>query len=70
MDCPFKPGDKVRVKPSVEHPRYQWGRATRSSVGVVGKSAFGDLCVNFPEQGNWRADWSEMELVYGNEEED
>ena len=33
--CPIKVGDRVRVKPSVEMPKYKWGYVTHRSIGVV-----------------------------------
>ena len=71
MDCPFKPGDKVRVKASIPYPRYGWGSASHSSVGTVAGNRFG-LYVDFPNNPGWVADWTQMELVervYGNEED-
>ncbi|XP_048062453.1 uncharacterized protein LOC125277910 [Megalobrama amblycephala] len=39
----IKVGDSVRVKPSITTPKYEWGRATHKSVGVVK----GKICVLF-----------------------
>ncbi|KAL7888352.1 hypothetical protein AOLI_G00033260 [Acnodon oligacanthus] len=58
--CKFKPGDKVRVKASVETPKYQWGSASHKSVGTIKALK---MEVDFPEQSNWAGDPSEMELA-------
>ncbi|XP_063070704.1 uncharacterized protein LOC134461777 [Engraulis encrasicolus] len=60
----FSVGDKVRVKASVQQPKYKWGNVTRRSVGVV--KAFikkGVMLVNFREDSSWRADPADMELA-------
>ncbi|XP_058617736.1 Fc receptor-like protein 5 isoform X1 [Onychostoma macrolepis] len=61
----IKIGDKVYVKPSVVTPRYQWGSVTHKSIGVVKDIQGETLIVDFPEQKNWKAVISEMELVTG-----
>ncbi|XP_051500622.1 E3 ubiquitin/ISG15 ligase TRIM25-like [Myxocyprinus asiaticus] len=61
----IKVGDRVRVKPSVHTPKYEWGRnVTHETVGLV-KDIKGDDClvVEFPGHTNWRGILSEMELV-------
>ncbi|XP_051952515.1 E3 ubiquitin/ISG15 ligase TRIM25-like isoform X2 [Xyrauchen texanus] len=61
----IKVGERVRVKPSVHTPKYEWGRnVTHESVGLV-KDIKGDdgLVVEFPGHTNWRGMLSEMELV-------
>ncbi|XP_050303138.1 E3 ubiquitin-protein ligase HERC2 [Anthonomus grandis grandis] len=61
----IKVGDKVRVKPTVNTPRYKWGYVTHDSVGVVAAiSPNGhDVTVDFPKQQNWTGLLSEMEAV-------
>ncbi|KAL6486448.1 hypothetical protein MHYP_G00058400 [Metynnis hypsauchen] len=59
----FRIGDRVRVKASVKTPKYEWGRASHKSVGVV-KAINGDsMTVDFPEHESWKAAVSEMELA-------
>ncbi|XP_036437812.1 E3 ubiquitin-protein ligase KEG-like isoform X2 [Colossoma macropomum] len=58
--CKFKPGDKVRVKASVETPKYEWGSASHKSVGTIKVLK---MVVDFPEHSGWTADPSEMELA-------
>ncbi|XP_058617611.1 uncharacterized protein LOC131531081 [Onychostoma macrolepis] len=65
LESKIKIGDKVYVKPSVVTPRYQWGSVTHKSIGVVKDIQGETLIVDFPEQKNWKAAISEMELVTG-----
>ncbi|XP_017581199.1 E3 ubiquitin-protein ligase KEG-like [Pygocentrus nattereri] len=58
--CNFKPGDKVRVKASVEKPKYQWGSVSHKSVGTIKALK---MVVDFPEHSDWSADASDMELA-------
>lgn len=64
----FNEGDKVRVKPSVERPKYGWGDVDPGDVGVVrrvgpdGWCADGMLQVDFPKQYGWTALAVDMEL--------
>ena len=60
----IKQGDCVRVKSSVEQPRYKWGSVTHQSVGtVVGFNKRGNAIVDFPEQSSWNALLSELDIV-------
>ncbi|KAL6486449.1 hypothetical protein MHYP_G00058410 [Metynnis hypsauchen] len=59
----FRIGDRVRVKASVSSPKYDWGRASHSSVGVVTAINGESLTVDFPEHKSWKAAVSEMELA-------
>ncbi|XP_066533890.1 uncharacterized protein [Hoplias malabaricus] len=59
----FRVGDQVRVKASVSSPRYNWGRASNRSVGVVTAISGDSMTVDFPEHMSWKADASEMELA-------
>ncbi|XP_051954723.1 tripartite motif-containing protein 75 [Xyrauchen texanus] len=66
----IKVGDRVRVKPSVNTPKYEWGKIiTHKSVGLV-KDIKGDesLVVEFLGHRNWRGILSEMELVTDDDE--
>ena len=62
---PIKIGDRVRVKATVNTPKYKWGTVNHGSVGVVVNiSANGrDVAVDFPQQNNWTGLLAEMELV-------
>ncbi|KAK1795593.1 hypothetical protein P4O66_001088 [Electrophorus voltai] len=51
-NCSFDIGCKVRVKPSVVTPKYQWG-------AMKGE----DITVNFPEQKRWLGVLSEVEFA-------
>lgn len=56
-------GDRVRVRPGVAEPKYEWGGATPSSVGTLTWFE-GDRClVDFPQQSRWIGLLSEMERV-------
>ncbi|KAL7888354.1 hypothetical protein AOLI_G00033280 [Acnodon oligacanthus] len=59
----FRVGDQVRVKASVSTPKYEWGRASHKSVGVVTALDGENMTVAFPEQKSWKAAVSEMELA-------
>ncbi|XP_037393844.1 uncharacterized protein LOC108411315 isoform X2 [Pygocentrus nattereri] len=59
----FRVGDRVRVKASVSSPKYKWGSASHSSVGVVTAVTGDSMTVDFPEQKSWKAVVSEMELA-------
>ncbi|XP_036437815.1 uncharacterized protein LOC118815656 isoform X2 [Colossoma macropomum] len=59
----FRVGDRVRVKASISSPKYDWGRASHSSVGVVTALDGESMTVDFPEHKSWKAAVSEMELA-------
>ncbi|XP_076119308.1 E3 ubiquitin/ISG15 ligase TRIM25-like [Alosa pseudoharengus] len=59
----FRIGDKVRVKASVKNATYGWGGINRRSVGVVKSLDLESIYVNFPDNSNWHADPSQVELV-------
>jgi glc operon protein GlcG len=65
----FEVGDKVRLKASVDRPKYGWGyRIDQGLVGVVTSLTGGGpegeaMVVAFPGSAGWAADPSEMELV-------
>ena len=66
----LKEGDRVRVKRSVQNPRYPWGviTCTHESVGTVkrfDKDKFGRrmVIVDFPNYTGWQAYPEEMEIV-------
>ncbi|KAL7888353.1 hypothetical protein AOLI_G00033270 [Acnodon oligacanthus] len=59
----FRVGDQVRVKASVSSPKYDWGRASHGSVGVVTAISGESMTVDFPEHKSWKAAVSEMELA-------
>ncbi|KAG9269564.1 E3 ubiquitin-protein ligase KEG-like [Astyanax mexicanus] len=61
----FRIGDRVRVKASIQTPKYQWGDASHKSVGVITTLKGDDMVVNFPEHSGWKGRNSEMELVTG-----
>lgn len=57
-------GAWVRVKPSVQSPRYKWGGVSRGSVGCIRRvDSDGDLWISFQEAKNWRGRAEEMEVV-------
>ena len=63
-----KEGDRVRVKRSVQNPRYTLGRITHESVGTVqsfDKDKFGrcKVSVDLPNNPGWHVDPEEMEIV-------
>jgi hypothetical protein len=61
-------GAHVRVKRSVVTPRYEWGGVDRDSIGVVTRiDADGKARVDFPEQSDWKALVSELEVVASGE---
>jgi len=58
----FAVGDSVRVKASVDTPRYGWALVDGTSVGVVAALGSGTKAyVDYPQQSGWTADSSEME---------
>lgn len=67
----LRAGDRVRVRPTVNQPKYKWGSVTRSSVGTVTSECSAlnvsrngrDVTVDFPQQSNWMGLVSEMERV-------
>ncbi|XP_077559435.1 E3 ubiquitin-protein ligase HERC2 isoform X3 [Haemaphysalis longicornis] len=67
----LRPGDRVRVRPTVNQPKYKWGSVTRSSIGTVTSECSAlnvsrsgrDVTVDFPQQSNWMGLVSEMERV-------
>ena len=62
----FQRGDKVRVKPSIDSPKYGWGSVSRSSVGTFREyDSDGDPVIDFPEQKEWHATADEIELATG-----
>ena len=63
----FKIGQLVRVKPTVDRPRYKWGNVKRGSVGVVAGIKKGDVIVDFPEQPRWHGLMKELEPVSNDE---
>ncbi|RZF37934.1 hypothetical protein LSTR_LSTR005434, partial [Laodelphax striatellus] len=57
-------GDKVKVKANVVTPKFKWGSADHSSIGVVTSvTSDGRAVVDFPQQSNWTGLVSEMEIV-------
>lgn len=60
---PLAPGDLVRVRPSVDQPRYKWGFIDHSSTGVITSIASNgrDVTVDFPQQPGWTGQLAEME---------
>ncbi|XP_066533930.1 uncharacterized protein [Hoplias malabaricus] len=59
----FRVGDRVRVKASISSPKYGWGSASHSSVGLVKDINGESMRVDFPEHKYWKAAVSEMELA-------
>lgn len=61
----IKVGSQVRVKQSVERPRYAWGAVTHETVGVVTKvKGDGHVKVNFgPKAQKWRGMLCELESI-------
>eukprot|EP01013_Petalomonas_cantuscygni_P005253 TRINITY_DN157_c0_g1_i3.p1 TRINITY_DN157_c0_g1~~TRINITY_DN157_c0_g1_i3.p1 ORF type:complete len:1165 (-),score=190.89 TRINITY_DN157_c0_g1_i3:1625-5119(-) len=60
----FCVGDLVRVRRSVQQPRYQWGRLKPGTVGVVRRILSPErMDVEFPGVGHWFAYPPEMEVV-------
>ena len=57
-------GDRVRVRPSVSRPSYDWGHGvSHLSVGTLAGYS-GDYCiVNYPQHRGWKGKLSELELV-------
>ncbi|KAK2884232.1 hypothetical protein Q8A67_017869 [Cirrhinus molitorella] len=61
LNCKITIGDKVRVKPSVETPKYLWGSVSHKSIGSVINVQGETVTVDFPEQKGWIGEVSEME---------
>ena len=56
-------GDRVRVRPDVSTPRYEWGDVSHRSVGTLVWFE-GDRCVvDFPRHPHWNGVLSEIERV-------
>jgi len=71
LSLELKRGDKVRVRASVETPRFGWGEVDHDSVGVVSvlpAEGNQNLVVDFPEQEDWTGFLPEMEVVPDDEE--
>uniref|UniRef100_A0A7S0J3E2 RING-type E3 ubiquitin transferase n=1 Tax=Calcidiscus leptoporus TaxID=127549 RepID=A0A7S0J3E2_9EUKA len=61
-------GDRVRVRPSVPRPRFEWGDASPDAIGTL-VSFDGDRCVvDFPGHRSWFGLLSEMERVMASDE--
>eukprot|EP00931_Biecheleriopsis_adriatica_P048973 TRINITY_DN2830_c1_g1_i1.p1 TRINITY_DN2830_c1_g1~~TRINITY_DN2830_c1_g1_i1.p1 ORF type:complete len:825 (-),score=179.99 TRINITY_DN2830_c1_g1_i1:61-2535(-) len=63
-------GDRVRVHPDVEKPKYNWGKVKRGDVGTVISVNGKDCKVDFPRQKKWSGLCSEMEKVTEEEEKE
>ena len=63
-------GDTVRVRASVSKPEYGWGDVDHTSIGQVDSlvESLDEVLVDFPEQDDWRALTSELEVVLDNSE--
>lgn len=60
----MKVGDAVRVKPSVQRPKYAWGpHVSHLSVGVVADVREDYLKVDFPSHKGWNADAQDLEVL-------
>ncbi|XP_053470540.1 E3 ubiquitin/ISG15 ligase TRIM25-like isoform X1 [Ictalurus furcatus] len=60
----IKVGDRVRVKSSVNTPKFNWGcTVTHRSVGVITSISEEIVIVDFPEHKKWKGLLSEMECV-------
>lgn len=60
----IQPGVRVRVKPSVSLPKFNWGSASPSSVGHVKEVKYdGKVVINFPEDDTWHGVLGELEVV-------
>ena len=46
-------GRAVRVRRSVQHPKFEWGAVSHESVGVVVKEEETQAWVSFREQSSW-----------------
>eukprot|EP01062_Namystynia_karyoxenos_P083882 TRINITY_DN974_c0_g3_i1.p1 TRINITY_DN974_c0_g3~~TRINITY_DN974_c0_g3_i1.p1 ORF type:complete len:2565 (+),score=749.31 TRINITY_DN974_c0_g3_i1:948-7697(+) len=62
-DKTIKIGDLVRVKSSVDKPKYAWGSVKRGECGRVTEIDGATCRIDFPRQGNWRGLIEEMEKV-------
>ncbi|XP_060771584.1 E3 ubiquitin/ISG15 ligase TRIM25-like [Neoarius graeffei] len=60
----IKVGDRVRVKSSVNTPKFNWGNTvTHESVGLVKSISEETVIIDFPEHKNWKGLLSEMARV-------
>lgn len=59
----FTVGDSVRVQEHIIDPTHAWGDVSPGEVGVVTSISETTMYVDFPSQGGWLAETSEMELV-------
>ncbi|KAG1662456.1 E3 ubiquitin-protein ligase HERC2 [Nymphon striatum] len=66
----IKVGDAVKVKKSVNAPKYKWGAVTHDNIGIViFINANGrDVKVDFPQHPGWVGLMSEMEKVFSSHE--
>ncbi len=53
----------MRVKPNIKTPKFEWGRVTPQSVGVVKAIKGPVLVVDFPIHQQWKGLASEMEVA-------
>jgi hypothetical protein len=62
---PMEVGSRVRLKASVQNPKYHWdGVVSRSELGtIISIDDNGDVVVNFPKQSHWRGRLDEVELI-------
>jgi hypothetical protein len=59
-------GMRVRVAPTVDRPRYDWGSVDHSSVGTIARIESAErVVVSFPEQPTWVAPALELMVVSG-----
>ena len=58
-------GDEVRVKPSVESPKFGWGSVSHDETGRISEVRDDMVKVDFPSQTSWSADPNELVLVSG-----
>lgn len=56
-------GDRVRVRPDVATPRFDWGLVKPLDVGQLVVFNGDDALVDFPRQTGWRGKLSELERV-------
>lgn len=60
--CSIPVGARVRVKPTVSRPRYEWGPVGRTSIGTLQSVlADGDVIIRFPEHPKWKGRQDEIE---------
>jgi len=57
-----KVGDRVRLSPAVNKPKYQWGDVEREEVGTITKILGQELRVKFPKCKDWKGVITEMEV--------